>query len=553
MTLTPALRDATFRWIADDIDPDARMELQRVLASAMAGDDTAAADLADRMSGPLVFGTAGLRGPVRAGRNGMNRAVVIRTTAAVTQWLRFHGQAGGIVVVGRDARHGSADFHRDTAEVFAAAGFDTRVFPEPVPTPVLAFAARELGAVAAVQITASHNPAADNGYKLYDDGARQIVPPADREIEAAIAAIGSSLSVPRSPAHTAVDSGLLDAYLDRVATLPRGTARDLRIALTPLHGVGGAAAVEALRRAGFTDVRVVRSQAAPDPDFPTVAFPNPEEPGAANELLDLASQSGADLAVALDPDADRCAIGVPGRDGSGWRMLRGDETGPLLGAHILSTMAEEQRPNALLASTIVSASLLGAIARGAGARYAETPTGFKWLSRAGDGLVYAYEEALGHCVDPDMVRDKDGISAAVLAADLAATAKSVGRTLPDLLADLYVAHGVHLTEQVAVRFTETAGIGAVLARLRAQPPTELAGVTVVAEELLPQVNGLRLAGEGLRVVVRPSGTEPKLKTYLQIIEPVASAAELRSARGRAEAKLAELRAAVTEIIDRLRH
>jgi phosphomannomutase len=566
MSLAPALRDATFRWIADDVDPASQAELQRLLASAMTRDERAVAELADRMSGPLGFGTAGLRGPVRAGPNGMNRAVVIRTTAGVTHWLRHHGRAGGVVVVGRDARHGSADFQRDAAAVFAAAGYDVRVFPEPLPTPVLAFAVREWGAVAGVQITASHNPPADNGYKLYDHSARQIVPPADREVEAAIRAVSAPLSVPRSDSYRTVGPDLLDAYLDRVATLPRGAGRDLRIALTPMHGVGGAVAVEALRRAGFADVRVVRSQAAPDPDFPTVAFPNPEEPGATDELLALAEEYDADLAVALDPDADRCAIGVRGTDGR--RMLRGDETGPLLGAHILSTMDDDRRPDALLASTIVSGSLLGAIARQVGARYTETLTGFKWLTRAGDGLVYAYEEALGHCVDPDAVRDKDGIAAMVLAADLAATAKAAGRTLLDLLDYLYLTHGVHLTEQVSTRFADVAGIGALMARLRADPPTELAGGAVTAEDLLPRADVLTLTGAGLRVVVRPSGTEPKLKAYLQVIEPVEAEpvnaepvnaepgavqaepvnakARLAAARARADARLAAVRAEITD-------
>ncbi|HWE88519.1 MAG TPA: phospho-sugar mutase [Pseudonocardiaceae bacterium] len=539
MSLASALRDAAFRWIAEDVDPDDGMELQTVLASAMAGNAEAADELAGRMSGPLTFGTAGLRGPVRAGPNGMNRAVVIRTTAGVGHWLRHHGHDGGVVVVGRDARHRSATFCDDTAAVLAAAGFDVRVLPEPLPTPVLAFAVRELHAVAGVQITASHNPPADNGYKLYDDSGRQIAPPADREIEAAIAAVGAPRSVPRSGSHTTLGPDLLDAYLDRIAKLPRGNHRDVRIALTPLHGVGGAVAVEALRRAGFTDVRVVRSQAVPDPDLPTVAFPNPEEPGATDELLALAKDSDADLAIALDPDADRCAVGVPGE--TGWRMLRGDETGPLLGEHILSTMDDEDRPAALLATTIVSSALLGSIARGHGARYAETLTGFKWLTRAGDGLVYAYEEALGHCVDPDAVRDKDGISAAVLLASLAATAKAAGRTLPNLLDDLYIAHGVHLTEQVSIRFTEVAGIGALMARLRADPPTELAGERVDAEDLLPRADVLRLTGDGIRVVVRPSGTEPKLKAYLEIVEPVRAAAELVAARTRAGTRLSGLR------------
>ena len=516
MSLSTTLRDTAFTWIANDVDPDDKAELQNVLAKAMTGDAAAADDLADRLSGSLEFGTAGLRGPVRAGSNGMNRAVVIRTTAGVAQWLLAHGHAGGVVVVGRDARHGSEAFHKDVAAVLAASGFDVRVLPSPLPTPILAFAVHHLNAVAGVQITASHNPPADNGYKLYDGTGGQIVPPTDREIEAAIAGIPAAVSVPRAPesAWTVLGEEILESYYDRIATLPHGTVRNLRIALTPMHGVGGATAVEALRRAGFTDVRVVRNQATPDPDFPTVSFPNPEEPGATDELLALAEDIEADLAIALDPDADRCALGV--RDNGGWRMLRGDETGVLLGGYVLSTV---DTPDPLVATTIVSSSLLGKMAKAQGARYAETLTGFKWLVRAGAGLVFAYEEALGVCVDPESVRDKDGISAAVAAADLAATTKAAGKTLIDILDELARIHGLHLTEQLALRFDDLSRIGKLMAGLRADPPTELAGIPVTTEDLLPGADVLRLRGEHLRVVIRPSGTEPKLKAYVEIVVP----------------------------------
>jgi len=539
MTLSPALRDATFRWIADDPDPEARAELQGVLAQAMGGAPGASDDLADRMAGPLTFGTAGLRGPVRAGPNGMNRAVVIRTTAGLADWLRANGHTG-TVFVGRDARHGSEDFCQAAAGVLAGAGFTVRVLPRPLPTPVLAFLVRKHNAVAGVQITASHNPPADNGYKLYLAGGGQIVPPADREIEAAVARVPAAVSVPMSTDWLQVTEAEVDEYLERVSSLPRGTARDLRVALTPMHGVGGQTAVEALRRAGFTDVRVVRAQAVPDPDFPTVAFPNPEEPGAADELLALAAAENADLAIALDPDADRCALGVRGVDGT-WRMLRGDETGVLLGSLVLSTLDRTTHPDPLVATTIVSSSLLGEIAKAQGARYAETLTGFKWLVRAGEGLVYAYEEALGHCVDPDSVTDKDGISAAVLACDLAATLKSAGKTLLDALDQLAVDHGVHLTDQVSLRFTDLSGISALMAGLRAAPP---AGYDY--EDLLPKTDAIRLTAPGVRVVVRPSGTEPKLKAYLEVVEPVAD--ELKPARDRAKTRLAELKTQVEGLL-----
>lgn len=541
--LSTSLRDETFRWLADDFDEAGRAELQGVLAAAMAGDQAAIADLADRMSGSLEFGTAGLRGPVRAGRNGMNRAVVTRTTAGVAAWLVAHGHAGGTVVIGRDARHGSEAFHADAADVLAAEGFDVRVLPEPLPTPVLAFAVRHCGAVAGIQITASHNPPADNGYKLYDGTGGQIVPPTDREVEAAITAAPAALSIPRSRTWRTVGPEIVDAYVDRVAAVPRGTARDVRIALTPMHGVGGVTAVEALRRAGFTDVRVVRAQAVPDADFPTVAFPNPEEPGAADLLLELAAASDADLAIALDPDADRCAIGIV--DGSGWRMLRGDETGSLLGEYVLSTV---DIPDPLVATTIVSSEMLRSIARSHGARYTETLTGFKWLVRAGEGLVFAYEEALGLCVDPDTVRDKDGIAAAVAAADLVASAKVGSRTIPELLDALAVAHGVHVTEQIALRVDDLRRTGVLMARLRRSPPEKLGGGPVSVEDLLPDADVFRLRGEGLRVVVRPSGTEPKLKAYLEVVVPVGDATGLAAAKEEARERLSAVRQEVMTLL-----
>lgn len=550
--ISTGLRDATFRWIADDVDEGAKAELQAVLAKALAGDQAAAVEVADRMTGPLTFGTAGLRAPVRAGSQGMNRAVVVRTTAGVAEWLTAHGHAGGVVVVGRDARHGSETFATDTAEVLAAAGFRVRLLPEPLPTPVLAFAVRSLHAVAGVQITASHNPPADNGYKLYDGSGAQIISPADQEIEAAIERAPAAFSVPRSAAGITVEDRVLETYLDRVAALVRAPVGDLRVALTPMHGVGGAIAVQALRRAGFTDVHVVRSQAAPDPDFPTVAFPNPEEPGATDQLLELATAVEADLSVALDPDADRCALGIP--DGAGgFRMLSGDETGVLLGAQLLSTLDRAAHPDPLIATTIVSSSLLGSLAAAHGVRYAETLTGFKWLVRAGDdgqGLVYAYEEALGHCVDPEAVRDKDGLSAAVVACVLAARLKAEGRSMQDLLDSLAVEHGVHLTAQVSLRVESLARIAELMAGLRADPPTVLAETEVVTEDLLPRADVLRVTGAGIRLLVRPSGTEPKLKAYLQVVEPVATGMTVEQARTTAQHRLEALRAAVTTLLVR---
>ncbi|MGW4770341.1 phospho-sugar mutase [Nocardia sp. NPDC004278] len=497
----------------------------------------------------LRFGTAGLRGPLQDGPDGMNLDTVSRATAGLVDWLRGRCLGGGAVVVGRDARHGSAEFATATAEIFAAAGFPVTLLPRPLPTPIVAYAVRELGAVAGVQITASHNPATDNGYKVYLDGGSQLIAPADTEIERCIEAVAEPIA--RTPVASA-DDDLVRRYLDRVARLPEliggpGERADIRIVLTPLHGVGGDTAVAALAAAGFQHVHVVGEQFAPDADFPTVAFPNPEEPGATDLLLATATRIGADIAIALDPDADRCAIAIPD-DHGGWRMLRGDEAGVLLGACVLRTAP----PDSLVATTVVSSRLLAKLAAARGARYAETLTGFKWLARAGDGLVYAYEEAIGHCVDPAAVRDKDGISAAVLATDLAARLKAAGRTLADELDDYAVEFGLHATDQVALRLPDPAAAAELASRLRATPPDEIASEPVKLTDLL-QVRGrmrtdaLIFEGASSRIVVRPSGTEPKLKCYLEVVEPVADRAALAAARTAAGQRIAELRAFCQEL------
>ncbi|TDP39942.1 phospho-sugar mutase [Nocardia ignorata] len=489
----------------------------------------------------LRFGTAGLRGPLREGPDGMNVTTVSRATAGLADWLRARCLGGGAVVVGRDARHGSAEFATATAEIFTAAGFPVTLLPEPVPTPVVAFAVRELGAVAGVQITASHNPPADNGYKVYLDGGSQLIAPADTEIEQYIEKVAEP--VERAPVAPS-GAELVDRYLARVAELPGvlggpGARAEVRIALTAMHGVGGDLAVRALHAAGFTDVHVVDEQFAPDPDFPTVAFPNPEEPGASDLLLALAERVGADVAIALDPDADRCAVGVPGPDG--WRMLRGDETGVLLADYVLRTASDDP----LVATTIVSSRLLSKLAAARSARYAETLTGFKWLARAGDGLVYAYEEAIGHCVDPSKVRDKDGISAAVAATDLVALSKAQNRTLLDDLDSYTVEFGLHAGDQVSLRLPDQAAATTLAAALRTNPPVEIAGTPVKFTDQA-QVRGrmrtdaLIFEADDFRIVVRPSGTEPKLKCYLEVFAPVTELSNLPAARREAGNRLSEL-------------
>jgi phosphomannomutase len=549
--LTPDLRDRTIRWIAEDPSPADRAELQAVLASAMAGVPAAVVDLQERMRAPLTFGTAGLRGPLRAGPAGMNLAVVRRAAAGIAAYLRANGDRDAVVIVGYDGRHRSAEFAADAAGVFAAAGFSVLLAPGPLPTPITAFGVRHLHAAAGLQVTASHNPPQDNGLKVYLTHGAQLVSPQDSRIEAAIAAARPARSIDADGVPAPWPDDLVQAYLDRVASLARSTpaqAAGVRVAITPMHGVGGETAVKALHLAGFTDVHVVAEQSAPDGDFPTVPFPNPEEHGATDLLLALADRVGAGIAVALDPDADRCALGIPRPEG-GWRMLTGDETGSLLGDQVLRTLDRAQHPDPLVATTIVSAELLSVIAASHGARYDETLTGFKWIVRAGDGdgtgLVFGYEEALGLCVDPDRVRDKDGISAAVLACDLLAGLRATGQGVQDRLDELAGTHGLYVTGQYAVRVSDLTQISDAMRRLRRSAPATLLGEPVTeVTDLLPRTDGLRLRTARARVVIRPSGTEPKLKCYLQLTAPVPDGADLAALRASAAAEMATLTAEV---------
>jgi phosphomannomutase len=518
-------------WQAEDPDSETRDELGKLIEAQDLD------ELAVRFAGTLQFGTAGLRGELGAGPMRMNRAVVIRAAAGLAAYLKAKGQGDGLVVIGYDARYKSADFALDTAAVMVGAGLRAAVLPRPLPTPVLAFAIRNLGAAAGVEVTASHNPPRDNGYKVYLGDGSQIVPPADAEIAAEIDAIRSLGDVPR--AETGWDTlgdEVLEAYLERTdAVLTPGSPRTARVVYTAMHGVGKDVLTAAFARAGFPAPTLVQEQAEPDPAFPTVAFPNPEEPGAMDLAFETARRVRPDIVIANDPDADRCAVAVP--EGADWKMLRGDEVGALLAAHLVHRGAR-----GTFAESIVSSSLLGRIAEAAGLPYEETLTGFKWIARV-EGLRYGYEEALGYCVDPDGVRDKDGITAALLVTELASELKEQGRTLTDLLDDLAVAHGLHATDQLSVRVEDLSIIANAMRALREQPPAVLAGLRVaVAEDLnrgtdkLPPTDGLRyyLDGEfNARVIVRPSGTEPKLKCYLEVVVPVTDASELASARERA--------------------
>jgi phosphomannomutase len=541
-------------WIHDDPDPTTQAEL-RAVVDGLPG---TAEDLLDRLSGTLTFGTAGLRGPVRAGPNGMNIAVVRGAAAGLVAWLAEQDDDGP-VVIGYDARNGSAAFATETARVVTGAGRQALVLPRPLPTPVLAFAVRHLAAAAGVMVTASHNPPQDNGYKVYlgprlggpQGAGAQIVPPVDAEIEAAIRNVGRLRDVRLGDAGARLDEEIVSAYVAAAADVVDGeTARDLAIAYTPLHGVGAETALMCFARASFAALAVVRQQAQPDPSFPTVGFPNPEEPGAMDLLLELARSTGADIAIANDPDADRCAVATPSSRGPAtpeghWRTLRGDEVGVLLADHLM-----RRGVRGLFATTIVSSSLLSAMCAARDVPYASTLTGFKWIVRAGDGsepLVFGYEEALGYCVAPGSVRDKDGISAALLISELAAGLKAEDRTLADRLDEIAEEFGVYQTDQLSVRVDDLSQIGEMMARIRTEPPETLLETPVEVEDLAPENDVLILRSAGCRAVVRPSGTEPKLKAYLEVVEPVTDIG-LAAAREQAAVAIETLRAEIAEAL-----
>jgi phosphomannomutase len=568
--VTDELRARVSGWIADDPDEADRAELTGLLADDR---DEAAAELADRFAGRLEFGTAGLRGAVGAGPNRMNRAIVRATTAALAGWLRdrdpasAEASARAHVVIGCDARHRSDEFADEAARVLAGAGIQVHLLPPRQPTPLLAFAVRHLQAAAGVMITASHNPAADNGYKLYLSDGAQIVPPADAEIESAIGRLGPLSQIPvaepDSPLITRHGDEVTQAYLDAVCAIspaPPSAAR-LQFVYTPLHGVAAGLAMRAFRQAGFPAPYVVAAQSEPDPGFPTVAFPNPEEPGALDLAIELGRRTGADLVIANDPDGDRLAVAVPEDDArSTWQRLTGDQVGALLGAYILGRPGSgrpAEPADQLVVSTIVSSSLLSRIAASAGARYAETLTGFKWIMRAGDtraGLRFAfgYEEALGYAIT-DVVRDKDGIGAALALLGLATSARSAGESLIDAYDRLEATYGVHATAQVTVLTTRPVEV---MTRLRAEPPAELARHAVISvtdltggTRELPAADVLAYRLASGRVVIRPSGTEPKIKAYLEVVEPVTDGS-LAAARARAAEMMQPLRDAVSELLAR---
>ena len=504
-------------WIEDDPDPQTAAQLTALLA---AEDEVA---LRKYFAGFLEFGTAGLRGPLGPGPSCMNQAVVGKTAAGIVAYMKERLLTS--VVIGRDARHGSEVFENISAEIFSGAGLKVSVLPRPLPTPVLAFAVNELGADVGVMVTASHNPRSDNGYKVYLGGTvdgvtyrgSQIISPADKQISAHIQSIESLKSMPRGSSWQILDEDIVEKYVERTKVLAPRPA-ELKIVYTAMHGVGTKTLQRVFHRAGFPSLILVQSQAQPDPDFPTLPFPNPEEPGALDLALESAKAFDADLVIANDPDADRCSVAIKERDLT-WRALRGDEIGAILG-EVIAKNAQ----TGTLANSIVSSSILSKIAAHHQLNFEETLTGFKYIAKI-PNLIFGYEEAIGFCVDSQTVNDKDGVSAALLMAQIATDLKSEGKTLNDLLDEIWETYGFHATEQISIRVSDLALISTLMNKLRTQTITEVAGFKVLSKDdlakptnSLPATDGLRFNLEKkIRIIIRPSGTEPKIKCYIEVV------------------------------------
>ena len=517
------LRLEVLDWIASDPDPVTAALLSKWLA------DKNEEELRKSFNGFLEFGTAGLRGPMRPGPSGMNRAVVGRTAAGIAAFMIARGLSK--VIIGRDARHGSLEFAQESAEIFSGAGLDVYLLPRELPTPVLAFAVNELKMDCGIMVTASHNPAVDNGYKVYLGGTiegveyrgSQIVGPTDNDISKLISRV--KLPSPKGKTWEIVGENLIEKYIATcVGDLQEITPQ--KIIYTAMHGVGTRTLLSVFTHAKFTTPILVIEQSEPDPDFPTVIFPNPEEPGAIDLALKLAIKESADLVIANDPDADRCAIAAKDSAGS-WRMLRGDEFGTLLGYYISKNQSVTGRS---FATTIVSSSALKKIANNCGANFVETLTGFKWLSKI-ENLLFGYEEAIGYCVDPGSVNDKDGISAALKIAQINSELLSRGSSIFGYLEEIWAEIGYHRTEQLSIRVSDVSVIPKILHNLTSNPPVLIAGLAVTEFEDLSKSSmptlGLRMrCGENVRVIIRPSGTEPKLKTYIEVVGEVAFADSL---------------------------
>jgi phosphomannomutase len=516
--MNPQLIAEVQAWIADDPDAATAAQLQNWL------DTDNQAELLISFNGFLQFGTAGLRGPVRPGPSGMNRAVVGRAAAGIVSYMKERNLTS--VVLGRDSRHGSEDYTFETAEIMSGAGMKVFVLPRPLPTPVLAFATNELGCDVGIMVTASHNPPQDNGYKVYlgptVDGiayrGSQIVSPTDEFIAKKIDEVSSLKTIDRGKNWTVLDESVVEKYINRTAALATRPGT-LKIVYTAMHGVGTETLQRVFAKAGFSAPILVEAQAQPDPDFPTVAFPNPEEPGAIDLSLETARNSDADLVIANDPDADRCAAAVNDPQ-TGWRMLRGDELGAIFAESIA------RRSNAgIFANSIVSSSIVKKIAQHYAIEFKETLTGFKWLAKI-ENLSFGYEEALGYAVDPQTVNDKDGISAAIALAQIATDLATEGKTIVDLLDEIWARHGFHGTEQISLRLSDLLKVGVILGSLRNDPPLDIAGRKVISiddlaqpKDGLPPTDGIRMwLDGGVRIIIRPSGTEAKMKCYVEVIE-----------------------------------
>ena len=504
-------------WISDDPDPKTKAQLQEWIRQG------AVKEISSCFQGFLEFGTAGLRGPLGPGPSRMNRSVVSKTAYGLARFMANSGLKS--IVIGRDARYGSEDFTRDTAEIMSGAGFEVFVLPRALPTPVLAFAVRKLGCDVGVMVTASHNPPQDNGYKVYLGGTvngirydgSQIISPTDSEISKEIAAVPNLNLVKRRSDWTVLGDEIVNEYIATTARLGNSPL-DLKVVYTAMHGVGTETLLKVFERAGFAPPILVKEQADPDPEFPTVAFPNPEEPGAIDLSLKLAKEVDADLVIANDPDADRCAAAI---NEGGWRMLRGDEVGALLGEYIARTSKDKK---GALANSIVSSSILKKIAKSYDLPFVETLTGFKYLAKV-ENLSFGYEEALGYSVDSKSVNDKDGISAALALVQLAADLKREGKTIADLLNEIWRKYGFHGTRQISVRTKSISDIDKVMGKLRSELPATLADFKITKiDDLerptdgLPPTNGVRIwLDDKYRVIVRPSGTEPKIKCYIEVV------------------------------------
>lgn len=561
------LFEAARAWLAQDPDDETRSELSALIEAAGSGDTSALDDLRDRFETRLAFGTAGLRGEIAAGPNRMNRVLVSQAAAGLAAYLIERAVDGDptSIVIGYDGRKNSAVFATDTAEIMAGAGIRAILLPRLLPTPLVAFAVRHLDVSAGVMVTASHNPPNDNGYKVYlggiDQGS-QIVSPADAEIATHILRIAAEenvLELPRSDAYEIAPESVVEAYISQTAELASRPAVQPKVVYTAMHGVGWQTFRAVLEAAGFDEPTVVRQQIDPDSAFPTVSFPNPEEPGALDLAFQTAREVDADLVIANDPDADRLAIAI--RDSSSpatFRALTGNEVGALLGwraAENLDAAArDEQTASGTLACSIVSSPALRAVAAEYGLEFAETLTGFKWVSRT-PGLAFGFEEALGYLVNPSTVRDKDGISAALALLDLASGLAARGLTLDDQLDAFSMRFGHFASGQVSVRVTDLSQITRVMARLRAEPPAEIGGILVSsiddllgADGVLPSSDVLRIhLDDGSRVMVRPSGTEPKLKVYLDTQSSDGTLDERRTAAAEALSRLEEgVRALIAE-------